>query len=136
MSDQVELNEDECNELISDLRNNRKGYDEMLNTIAEFRKHSAEILPEPPKDFRAKTKYSKFAMEETMKAISNIYSTELNIRKAKEYGIKTEIELRRKLSGKENSLEESKETINAIATELEDMFGDAIPKFDFDEDES
>ena len=34
MSDQVELNEDDCSKLISDLRNNRKGYDEMLNTMS------------------------------------------------------------------------------------------------------
>lgn len=127
-------NEDDYKKLISDIRDNRKGYDDMLESISELRKKSSEILPEPPKDFRAKTKYSKFAMEETMKAISNIFSTELSIRKAKEIGIKTEIELRRKISGEDSDLDDSRSKINDISDALEKMFGDKVPDFDFGEE--
>lgn len=120
-----EINSDGVyNELLDEIRDNRKEYDSMLNSIAELRKKTCEVLPEPMKnsnDFRNKNKYNKFAMEETMKAISNVFTTELNIRKSKENSIKLEIDLRRKLTGENESEEVQQKQIEKIAKVLEKM---------------
>lgn len=112
------------NNLLNEIRENRKEYDSMLKSISELRKRTSEILPEPSKestDFRNKNKYNKFAMEETMKAISNVFTTELSIRKSKENSIKLEIDLRRKLSGEDEGDEINSTQIAKISKVLESL---------------
>lgn len=132
-------NEDIYNELLQDIRKNRLGYDDMLESISEVRKQVPEVLPKPildSKDFRTKEKYNRFAMEETMKAMSSIFTTELSIRKAKEVGLKTEFDIRRKLAGEDNDSELSKANIDIIAKQIELLYGkkDIIFEDDHNED--
>ena len=104
--------------LLNKLSENRDSLDEMIETVCKARKTIQTLFPEKV-DFKNK----RYFMEERMKAISGIFSIELDIRKQKEQSIKAEIELRRKLSGEgENrTLEELYKDSVALAKALEHL---------------
>lgn len=112
---------DLCNNLIDELSNNRNQMKDMLNTISSFRKRINEFLPEPaPEDkmnFRDK-KYNKYLMTESMKTVTEILKTELDVRKTLEASIKNEIELRRKVNEDEFIQRKEKDIDNEFLTRM------------------
>jgi hypothetical protein len=124
-------------QLIDKLTINQSEYENMLTEIVETRKIVNQLFPK-------KLDYGKkFLMEERMKAITGVFDTELGIRKQLEASIKTEIELRRKLSGeevtdKEMIYSDAKELAKAIekleGKPIKHNFDDSIP-VDADEEE-
>jgi len=110
--------------LLDDLSNNRKELDSMLETATTFRKRIDTVIPDNM-DFK-----KKYLMEEKMKLIVSTFGIELDIRKQKEASIKNEIELRRKLSGEETSVEEMYRSAEWLAKQLEKLEGKKTPVFD------
>ncbi len=110
--------------LLDDLTKNRKELDSMLETATTFRKRIDTVIPDNM-DFK-----KKYLMEEKMKLIVSTFGIELDIRKQKETSIKNEIELRRKLSGEETSVEEMYRNAEWVAKQLEKLEGKKTPVFD------
>lgn len=110
--------------LLEDLTNNRKELDSMLDTATTFRKRIDTVIPDNI-DFK-----KKYLMEEKMKLIVSTFGIELDIRKQKEASIKTEIELRRKLSGEESSAEELYRNAEWVAKQIEKIEGKKTPSFE------
>lgn len=114
----------EYDELLEELTKNRKELDGMLETATEFRKKVDTIIPDNT-DFR-----KRYLVEEKMKLITSIFSTELDLRKQKENSIKNEIELRRKLTGAEIDDEQKYNDAVKLAKALEQLEGKKVPKFE------
>ena len=83
--------------IISDIKKNREELSEMLDAAVAFRKQVNQIIP-PSTDFK-----KKWLIDEKMKLVVSIFGVELDIRKQKDSSLKSELELRRKIAGEENS---------------------------------
>ena len=116
--------------LLNKLSENRDSLDEMIVTISEARSQIKVLFPEKV-DFKNKRHY----MEERLKTIACIFGIELDIRKQKEQSIKSEIEIRRRLSGEgENrtleDLYKDSVALSKALESLEGMSGSGVVEFD------
>jgi len=121
--------------LLESFANERIEYDGMLDSIKKFREEAFKVVPSAKSsDYRNKSsKYSKFEMEEKLRIVSNTFSTELSIRKAKSDNLVKEIELSRKISGEDKSEESKFADIMALAKGIERLEGKRVsPVFDED----
>jgi hypothetical protein len=111
-------------ELLNELRENRGELSNMLESAVEFRKQINDIMP-------ASTDFKKrWVMDEKLKLIVSIFGVELDIRKQKESSLKSEIEIRRRLTKvDEDDGAFSFENIAAIAKQIELIEGKRIPKY-------
>ena len=114
------FSEDEYDGMLLEIRENRKALDSMLETASTFRKKVGENVPDVT-DFK-----KRYLMDEKMKTVATIFGLELDIRKQKESSLRTEIELRRKLTGQDqkNSLD-----VNEISKAIEKIEGKKLPTF-------
>jgi hypothetical protein len=132
MDDKEELKGyDEYYNILNEYSKERIEYDDMLNSIKKFRQEAWKVVPGSKSgDYRGK-KYSKFEMEEKLRIISNVYSTELSIRKAKTDNYLKEIELKRKLAGEDKDDDTKYSDVVALAKSLEKLEGKKFnPSFD------
>jgi len=110
-------------ELVEAYSKERVEYEEMLACLKKVRGKADEILdnltPKKGQDYRQKgaDKYSKFAMEEKMKTLSSLLTTELSIRRVKTENVIKEIELRNKLD--KETVTFDIEDIGMLAKQLE-----------------
>lgn len=112
-------------ELITEIRENRNQMSEMLETAIEFRKRVSEIIPKNS-DFK-----NKWVLEEKMKLIVSIFGVELDIRKQKEASLKSEIEMRRKISGDdEKNADANAKDVIQLAKAIEILEGKKQPKYE------
>jgi len=121
----MEKNDDLYIGLIEEIRTNREEMGEMLKTATQFREQVNTILPSTT-DFKR-----RYLVEEKMKLITSIFGVELDIRKQRETSLKTELELRRKISGEED--DRSKNAVYndaiALAKAIEKYEGKKQPDF-------
>ena len=112
-------------ELISEITKNRVEMAEMLDSAVTFRKQINGMIPTTT-DFK-----KKWLLEEKMKLIVSIFNIELDIRKQTDSSLKSEIELRRKVSGEEQikSVEEVWADASALSKALEQLEGKKHPVF-------
>jgi len=120
--------------LLGELSENRKELDVMLVDISSTRSIIEKLFPTTVNKTDYKT---RFIMEERMKALTGIYGVELSIRKQKESSIKSEVDMRRKLSGEgdNRTLKDLYEDSAALAKAMEQyelMEGEMIGGVEFD----
>ena len=96
--------------LISKISENREHLYGMLKTLQEFRKQAELLLPKKI-DYKV-----RYLLEQRMKTFTDLYGTELAIRKHLDESIKNEITLRNKT---ENDIEDERRIIEIIARKLE-----------------
>lgn len=86
-------------ELIEEIRANRQEKKELLARVKKIGVHIDKVMT-TSNDYR-----NKFALENKMKAIADISTTELAISKALDDSVKTEFELRRKSAMDDEAVE-------------------------------
>ena len=118
-------NTERYNEIISEVRTNRDGLENMLATAVEFRKQVNALLPATT-DFK-----KRYLVEERMKLVTAVFGIELDIRRQRESSLKTELELIRKVSGEEDSKASSLLYADAVelAKAIEKMEGKKTAAF-------
>ncbi len=118
-------NQETYNKLIEELKQNREEMAEMLDAAVSFRKQVNQIIP-PSTDFK-----KKWLVDEKMKLVVSVFGIELDIRKQRESSLKTEIELRRKISGEEMTKAEEVmwRDASTLAKALEMVEGKKHPQY-------
>jgi hypothetical protein len=101
-------------DLINNLSENRKPLFDMLKDLEGFRKKLDLFLPKDTKDFR-----NRFAQEERIKSVTNIFRAELDVRKYIDNSIGAEVNMLRKSDGSEDDISDARNTIEALAAVLE-----------------
>ena len=81
------MSNDNQSNYIDELKANRNGLQDLLSEIVDVRKDIKDIIP-TTKEFN-----KRFVLENRMKTISDIVSSELSIRKQIDSSIKTEFDL-------------------------------------------
>jgi hypothetical protein len=129
----MKVNDDIYKRILDDICENREELKGMISDLKVVRGDIIETLPgTDKKDFRDKERYNKFAMEERIKALSNFFTTELNIRKQLEISLEREFNIIRKLSGEEkDSREITAEDIEMLVEKMEEISGKVNPKDSF-----
>ena len=77
-------------DLISEIRNNRVETRSMLTKVVDFRNNIERLIPNV-QDYK-----NRFLIDEKIKIITSVLSTELNIRKHLDDSVKTEFDLLKK----------------------------------------
>lgn len=106
----TQVEKDEYTELLEEIRTNREEMKDMLTSAVQFRKQVNTIIP-PTTDFK-----KKYLLEEKMKLIVSVFGIELDIRKQRENSLKTEIELRRKITGADKETNDADNLFRDAAT--------------------
>ena len=88
-------------QLLKELGDNRQSLHGMLDDLKTFRGKLEQLLPKQL-DYR-----NKFMMEEKMKLVTNVISTELSIRKQIDDSLKNEITIRNKVEDTDEGLSRS-----------------------------
>lgn len=118
-------NQEEYSKLINEIRQNREEMSEMLDSAVQFRKQVHQIIP-PTTDFK-----KRWLVDEKMKLVVSIFGVELDIRKQRDSSLKTELELRRKIAGEEDSKPEESiwKDANILAKAIEINEGKKAPHY-------
>lgn len=113
--DQPEFSENTFNELIKELSTNRKDLHKIVKDVEALRERLNEIIP-TKLDYRHRN-----ILENKLKTIATVISSELQVRKQIDDNIKLEVELRTKTGEGEESPEQRQKDIRMLAEALEEL---------------
>ena len=113
--DQTELPEDTFSSLIEELSKNRKDLHKIVKDVEALREKLNDIIPSKL-DYR-----SRHLLENKLKTIATVISSELQVRKQIDDNIKLEVELRTKTGEGEVSQEQRQRDIRMLAEALEHL---------------
>jgi len=124
-------NDNTFESLLKELRTNRKSLDDMVIDATVFRKKLDVLLPSGS-DYK-----NRFVMMERMKTLSQVITSELQIRSQIDSSIKLEADLKKKADDGEYGSETFEEKVRLIATamELNENKNDLKFKTNFDSNE-
>jgi len=113
--DQHEFAEDTFNTLIKELSKNRKDLHKIVKDVEGLREKLNDIIPSKI-DFR-----QRHILENKLKTIAAVISSELQVRKQIDDNIKLEVELRSKTGEGDESPEQRQKDIRMLAEALEQL---------------